>query len=86
MVLGAGIMERAILLAIVAALPLAGCVSDDDFAGDAVARARTECEAQGKQYILKNAQVASGELMDRSVDVEGACVGPGEPGYKPAKG
>ena len=78
-------MERAILLAIVAMLPLAGCVSDDDFAGDAVARARSECEAQGKQYILRDQHVASGELMDRSVDVEGACVGPGDPGYKPEK-
>jgi len=78
-------MERAILLAIVAALPLAGCLNDDDFAGDAVARARAECEAQGKQYILRDTHIAAGQLLDRSVDVEGACVGPGEPGYKPEK-
>ena len=73
-------MRGRYFLVLALALPLLGCAGEDDFIDNAIAQARAACEAQGKQFILKSRpQVSSGELMDRDVDIEGACVGPGEP-------
>jgi len=71
---------------LVLAVLLAGCTSDDEFIDHAVDQARTACEAQGKQFILKSRpQVSSGELLDREVEIDAACVGPDDPGNKPEK-
>jgi hypothetical protein len=79
-------MRRGLLLALTVVLPLAGCTDDEDFVNDALDQARAHCEEQGKQFVPKEQpKVETGELSARNIDIEGSCVGPGEPGYKPAK-
>jgi hypothetical protein len=78
-------MRGRTVLLLVAVLSLGACESDDEFVDRAIAQARAACEAQGKQFILKSRpQVTSGELYHRDIQVEGACVGPDDPGYTPA--
>lgn len=65
---------------------LCGCTSDDDFADTAVAQARADCEAQGKEFSLKShPKVENGPLMQREVEFNADCLGPDDPGYKPPK-
>ena len=71
---------------LVLAVLLAGCTSDDEFIDHAVEQARTACEAQGKQFILKSRpQLSSGELLDRDIEIDAACVGTDDAVSKPAK-
>lgn len=75
-------MRRTIFLAFAAAIPLLACTDDDAFVENAVDRARTHCEAQGRQFHLsQKPALNSGDLMERDVEVTGTCVAPGEPGY-----
>lgn len=68
-------------------VPLCGCASDADVIDDAIAGARAQCEAQGKQFHLKDTpKLESGDLMARDVEIDGECIGPGDPSYVvPAK-
>ncbi len=65
---------------------LTGCASDDDILDDALAQARAHCEAQGGEFMLhKQPTVNDGELMQRDVDIDAECIGPGDPRYIPPK-
>jgi len=79
-------MKGTAISALALAAVLCGCASDDDFADRAVANARAQCEAQGKEFVLKREpQVQDGELMQRDIEVDAECLGPDDPGYVPPK-
>lgn len=70
----------------VLALLLAGCASEEEQIDDAIAQARAQCEAQHKQFTLKERpKIEHGELFDHDIEVDASCVGPDDPGYQPPK-
>jgi hypothetical protein len=79
-------MWRRWALGAILAVALAGCTDDDDFVADAEAQARDQCAAEGKEFVLnKQPDVAEDDAMARGVELDGQCVGPGDPGYLPPK-
>lgn len=79
-------MRWGLLLGAVLAVVLSGCASDDDILDDTLAQARAHCEAQGGEFMLhKQPKVNDGELMQRDVDIDAECIGPGDPRYLPPK-
>ena len=60
------------------------CATPEGERQAAIAKAKAHCEAEGKQFILRNVE-QSGVInwTDYYTTVAGNCVGPGEPGYVP---
>ena len=68
------------------AVVLAGCTDDDDFVANAEAQARAHCAEEGKEFVLnKQPDLSEDDAMARGVELDGQCVGPGDPGYLPPK-
>jgi hypothetical protein len=65
-----------------AALLLFGCVNPETERQSAIAHAAARCEAEGKQFVLKDVdQNGIANLTDYETTVTGLCVAPGQPGY-----
>ena len=64
-----------------AAIGLGGCV---DLDAQAVREVQDVCKSQGKQFIIAEIK-HHGIVPFGNTSVTGHCVGPGEPGYVPAK-
>jgi hypothetical protein len=79
-------MQRSWAVGAVLAIMLAGCMDDDDFIANAEAQARAHCAAEGKEFVLnKRPDLADGDFDAHDVELDGQCVGPGDPGYLPPK-
>ena len=81
-----GCVDAAALGATALAVVLTGCMDDDDFIANAEAQARAQCAIEGKEFVLnKQPNLAEDDMMARDVELDGQCVGPGDPGYLPPK-
>jgi len=70
-------------LGVIAALALVGCA---DMAADmAVRDAQAKCAKEGKQFVQDKVDKTE-MIVVSAAQVSGRCVGPGDPGYVPAKG
>ena len=77
-------MAGKLLLCAVTAVSLAGCVTGEQEKAIALKQAQDHCTSEGKQFVLKNATANTHfNVITQSADaeVEGTCVGPGDPGY-----
>ena len=70
-----------VLVACAVALSLAACKSPHQLREAAIAKAEAGCAARGKQFVLHDVHIDS-SMNIGTATVNGACVGPGEPGWR----
>ncbi len=64
-----------------ASLALFGCKSPAQLREAAIAKAEAGCAARGKQFVLHDVHISE-SMNVGTATVNGACIGPGEPGWR----
>jgi hypothetical protein len=79
-------MKAGKVVLVLICVALAGCATQQEQRDQAIQKARTHCESEGKQFVLGNVE-QTGDAIFSSMDttVSGECIGPGDPGYVPPK-
>jgi hypothetical protein len=75
-------MRGGLVILMLGACLLAGCVSPEHEKDRTIAVAKAHCENEGKQFVLKDVdQEGIANVTHFSTTVSGVCLGPHDPGY-----
>ncbi len=79
-------MRGKLVILMLGACLLTGCVSPESEKERTIAIAKAHCENEGKQFVLKDVdQEGIANLTRFNTTVSGVCLGPRDPGNAPSK-